>query len=219
MLASLLAPANLSTSRAEDGFVSTENLPVEAEASGEKKMSSTFVLHPGNTGSRTKKKGFDNGSGLGNLLSCLEIVRLPLTNFIPDRGVEFRRAAYITIPAIGAQAIVAQYKVPDGSNGILNALANVFVGGGFTEGQGSIVWQLFQDFTPGGGVVAADFDTIVASLGSVNNPAKLNGIRIKENQLVTLLVKNVSVVVAGQLIGGLLGGYSYPIDLEPSVAF
>jgi len=179
-------------------------------------MSATFVLHPGNTGTKAKKQGFDDGA-LAEALSSIEICRLPLTNFMPDRGVEFVKAAYIAIPAVGLSAPIVQFKVPEGQNGMINRLANVFVGGGFTEGQGGIVWQIFQDFTPG--VVAPDFDNIVASLGSVNNPSILNGIRIKENQLVTLLVKNVSIVVAGQLIGGRLGGYFYPIDLEPPASF
>jgi hypothetical protein len=177
------------------------------------------IIRPGSVGTgKSTKQGFGD-SEMAKALSCLEILRLPVTNFMPDRGVEFRKAAYIAIPVVGAQATVVQFQVPEGMNGMINRLANVFVGGGFTEGQGGIVWQVFQDFTVGGGTVAPDFDNIVASLGSVNNPAALNGIRIKEKQLVTLLVKNVSVVVAGQFIGGLLGGYFYPIDLEPATSF
>ena len=173
-------------------------------------MSATWVLRPGDAGTPAKKSGFADAD-------CVQIGRLPVTNYMPDRGIEFSKVAYIPIPAVGASAAVVQFKVPEGQNGIINLLANVFVGGGFTEGQGGIVWQVFQDFTPG--AVAQDFDNILASLGSVNNPSKLNGIRIKENQLVTLLVKNVSIVVAGQLIGGRLGGFFYPIDLEPPTAF
>lgn len=172
-------------------------------------MSQTLIIRPGDVGPGGETDEEQQG--------LIQIVRLPVSNFMPPEGQEFRRAAYVPIPAVGAQAVVAQLTVPDGYNGMINALANVFVGGGFTEGQGGIVWQLFQDFNPG--VIAPDFDNIVASLGAVSNPAKLNGIRIKERQLVTLLVKNVSVVVAGQFIGGLIGGYYYPIDLEPSMAF
>lgn len=182
-------------------------------------MSSTFVLRPGDVGGgRSKKSGFDDDTE-APAQPLSEIIRLPVTNFMPDRGVEFSKAAYVAIPAVGASAVVVQFRVPEGQNGMINRLANVFVGGGFTEGQGGIVWQVYQDFTPGGGVVAPDFDNIVASLGSVANPSTLNGIRIKENQLVTLLVKNVSIVVAGQFIGGRLGGFFYPVDLEPPVAF
>ena len=177
------------------------------------------IIRPGDAGPGGNKK---DGSPLDDQAcasSELAIIRLPVTNYMPDRGEDFERAAYVAIPAVGASAVVVQFKVPEGRNGMIKRIANVFVGGGFTEGQGGIVWQIFQDFTPGGGVVAPDFDNIVASLGSVNNPSNIDGIRIKENQLVTLLVKNVSIVVAGQVIGGRLGGYYYPIDLEPPVAF
>jgi len=149
------------------------------------------------------------------------IARLPITNFMPPEGEEFRFVNYVTIPAEdGLQHVVVQFKVPQGRNGMINRLANVFVGGGFQEGQGLITWQLWADFTPG--IVVPNFDSIVASLGTVYNPAVMNGIRIKENQLVTLTVSNAvaGVVPAGQQIGGLLGGYFYPVDLEPpEIAF
>jgi hypothetical protein len=146
------------------------------------------------------------------------ISRLPVTNYMPAEGREFRPAAYVAIPAQGAQAVVVQFKVPQGYNGMINAIANVFVGGGFQEGAGAITWTLFADYQGGKGPVVPNFNNILASLGSVSNPAKLNGIRVKENQLVTLAVNNAAVggvLPAGQLIGGLLGGYFYPIALEP----
>ena len=145
------------------------------------------------------------------------ISRLPVTNFMPAEGRAFRPHAYVAIPAEGAQAVVVQFKVPQGYNGMINAIANVFVGGGFQEGQGLISWTLYADYQNGTGPVVPNFNNIVASLGAVSNPAKIPGIRIKENQLVTLAVNNaaVGVLPAGQLIGGLLGGYYYPVALEP----
>lgn len=145
------------------------------------------------------------------------IARLPVSNFMPIEGEEFRFVNYITIPAAnGVETVVVQFTVPQGRNGIINRIANVFVGGGFQEGQGLIDWALYQDFTPG--ILVPNFEVIVASLGTVYNPAILNGIRIKENQLVTLIVENEvgGIVPAGQQIGGLLGGYFYPVDLEPA---
>jgi len=179
-------------------------------------MSSTFILRPGDSGpGGTSPNPFDDqGLPAG---SSIRIARLPLTNYIPPEGEEFTPAAYVALPAIGASAVIVQFLVPEGRNGIVNRFANVFVGGGFTEGSGGVVWQLFQDFTVG--AVVPNFDNIVSSLGSVNNAKVLNGIRIKENQLVTLVVKNVSIVVSGQLVGGLLGGFTYPIDLEESMGF
>jgi hypothetical protein len=141
------------------------------------------------------------------------IERLPVSNFMPPEGVEFRPHAYVPLPAIGASAIVVQFTVPVGDDGMLNRLANEFVGGGFQQGAGGVTWKLFVDFQTA--VPAPNFQSIVASLGSVNNPTILNGIRVKENQVVTLQVTNVSIVVAGQQIGGLLGGYYFPLSLEP----
>ena len=147
-----------------------------------------------------------------------EIVRLPVSNFMPPEGLPFRQVNYVTIPAQGANTVVVQIQVPQGRNGIVTQLANVFVGAGFNEGAGLITWQLLLDARPSPVIVAPYFNNIVASLGAVYNPAVLaGGIRVKENQLVTLLVFNAvaGVVPAGQKIGGLLGGWFYPKELEP----
>lgn len=158
------------------------------------------------------------GTGLSGKATQIEIVRLPVKNFMPPEGNPYRQVAYVAIPAQGASAIVVQFKVPQGRNGLITQIANVFVGGGFQEGQGLITWQLFLDGSVVPPLVAPYFNNIVASLGAVSNPAQLaGGIAIKENQLVQLVVANASpgVVPAGQLIGGLLGGYFYPKQLEP----
>jgi hypothetical protein len=150
------------------------------------------------------------------LAQLLEIARLPVLNYMPPEGREFWNAAYVGIPNQGAQAVVVQFTVPQGFNGIITHFANVYIGGGFQEGQGLIQWQLFADITTG--VVVSGYDNIVASLGAVSNPPRHNGIKIKENQKVTLVVNNANpgVVPAGQLIGGLIGGFYYPVSKEPA---
>jgi hypothetical protein len=145
----------------------------------------------------------------------IAIPRLPVVNFMPPEGEDFEFHAYVAIPAQGASGVVVQFLVPEGRNGIIKRIANVFVGGGFQEGQGNVIWKLFQDFQGGGGPVVPNFENIVASLGSVAAPSTIDGIRVKESQLVTLQVTNVGIVPAGQLIGGRLGGYFYPKDLDP----
>lgn len=144
--------------------------------------------------------------------SPLGIVRLPISNYMPPEGVEWRPHAYVPLPAIGASVVVVKRLIPKGDNAIMNRLANEFVGGGFQQGAGGVQWFLYQDFnelTP-----FPNFNLITASLGSVNNPTILNGLRCKEGLTVALVVKNVSIVVAGQLIGGLIGGFDYPKSLE-----
>src|SRR5260370_42433899 len=102
-------------------------------------------------------------------------------------------------------------RITDGRHAMVKRIANVFVGGGFTEGQGGIVWQILLDGTSGlvVPVVAPFFDNIVASLGSVSNPSTIDGIRVKEGNLLQLVVKNVSIIVSGQLIGGSPRGAFY----------
>lgn len=147
------------------------------------------------------------------------IPRLPVTNFMPAGGEDFEAHAYVPLPAVGASTIVVSLGIPEGRMAMVKRIANVFVGGGFQEGQGGVTWQILLDGTnPNNPVVAPFFDNILASLGSVSNPSTIDGIRVKEGNLLQLIVKNVSIVLAGQVIGGRLGGYFYPIELDPQDA-
>ncbi len=151
-------------------------------------------------------------------LTQLGIIELPTQNFMPAQGEPFEYAGYVVLPAIGAQATVVQFTVPQGRCGFVRRIANVFVGGGFQEGTGNIVWQIFLDLVQG--QVAPNFDNILASLGSVAAPSTIDGLHITEGQNVALVVKNISVVLAGQVIGGRLGGAFHPVMFEPpNIAF
>lgn len=158
------------------------------------------------------------GTGLSGKATKIEVVRLPVKSFMPPEGIPYRQVNYVAIPNQGAQAVVVSFTVPQGRNGLITQIANVFIGGGFQEGAGLITWQIWLDGSQTPPLVCPYFNNIVASLGAVYNPAQLaGGIAIKENQLVELVVSNANpgVVPAGQLIGGLLGGYFYPKQLEP----
>jgi hypothetical protein len=156
------------------------------------------------------------------------IIQLPVQNFMPAQGEAFEitapqagaPAGGVPLPAVGTTAIVVSFTVPNGRNGFIRRIANVVVGGGFTDFSGGAVWQIILDlrdptFLLGVNVVAPHFDNITASLGSASNPSTFDGLRIQEKQLVALVVKNVSIPVAGQIVGGRLGGSFYPIPLEP----
>lgn len=146
--------------------------------------------------------------------SCaVTVPQLPVQNYMAPGGEPFEFAAGVTIPAIGATATVVSFTVPRGRNGYIRRIANVFVGGGFVDFSGGLIWQILLDQTKN--VVAPGFDNIVASLGAVSNPTMVDGIHVMENNLVALIVKNISVVVSGQEIGGRLGGSFHPIPQEP----
>jgi hypothetical protein len=113
---------------------------------------------------------------------------------------------YVPLPAIGATAVVVSFQVPPGHNGIILAYGNNFVGGGWTEGSGAVTWQITRDQAAIDG-----YDNIPGSLGSPAAPFRHpSGFRIFENQVIQLVVTNVSIVVSGQLIGGRFAGWYYP---------
>ena len=142
----------------------------------------------------------------------VQSVRQPTWVTPPDQWENLDLIAYVNLPAIAAQANVISFQVPIGRNGIINKVANNFVGGGWVEGSGAVTWQILVDNAPPPG--ATNYDLILASLGSPANPVGIAGFRIYENQVLTLVVKNASVVVAGQLSGGRLLGYLYPREME-----
>lgn len=133
----------------------------------------------------------------------------------PPDAESFHLPGGVVIPAISATVFttVVQIVVPPGRNGVLNKLANVYVGGGFIDFSGSVIWRLVRNPQQNAGATVEaerNYENITASLGSASNPGKIAGIRIFENDVIALQVRNNSAVAAGQLIGGLLGGWYYP---------
>ncbi len=120
--------------------------------------------------------------------------------------------SYALLPAIAATVTILDFTVPAGRNGVIRRVACNFVGGGWVEGSGDVVWRILVDgATPPG---ATSYDSIVASLGSPANPVEISGFRIFENQRLTLVGFNNAVVVAGQRLGARLIGHMYPRELE-----
>lgn len=148
---------------------------------------------------------------------------LPLWIYPPINWENVDQIAYTNLPAIGSEATILSFRVPQGRNGIINKVATNFVGGGWVEGTGDILWRILVDQgTPPG---ANSYQAIPASLGSPAQPVGISGFRIFENQTVAVTIfnnpagPNGGVVVAGQLAGGRLAGYFYPRELEPDNIF
>jgi len=143
---------------------------------------------------------------------------LPVHIYPPKNFENVDKVNYALLPAIGATATIISYVVPAGRNGIINKVACNFVGGGWVEGTGDVVWRILVDGTPPPG--ATDYDSILASLGSPAAPTGIAGFRIFENQIISLVVFNNpsgpsgGVILAGQRCGGRLIGYNYPRENE-----
>lgn len=152
------------------------------------------------------------GASPSTVANPVQPVQKPLWIDPPDQWENLDLINYTPLPAIGAQANVISFKIPLGRNGVIQKVGNNFVGGGWTEGSGAVTWQILVDGAPPPG--SSNYDLILASLGSPANPVEIAGFRIYENQVLTLVVKNITVVVAGQLSGGRLVGYLYPRKME-----
>lgn len=142
------------------------------------------------------------------------ILQLPSWIFPSVNSIAFDNAGDITIPAIGTETPIFTFTVPRGFNGVLKTIGNAFIGGGFTDGSGSIVWRILQN-----NQAVRGKENILNSLGSVAQPSLIGGggfIRILENDIIAFTVLNVSIVVAAQIIAGRLSGWFYPKDEDPS---
>ena len=119
--------------------------------------------------------------------------------------------AGVTLPALAAEATVLTFTVPRRKNGIIDHIANQFIGGGWTEGSGDLIWRVEAD-----GVPIQGYHNMIASIGSMSNPADLaqSNIAIYENQVIRLVARNVAVPVAGQILLGMFRGRFYPIEQE-----
>lgn len=152
----------------------------------------------------------DVGASVDQMARTLRGVAAPWLAMPPD-GESFHLAAGIPLPAIGAGFTkVVSIICPNGRNGVLNKIANTFIGGGFNDFSGNIIWRIQRNVSTGITAAERNYENILASLGNTNNPVSIAPIRLFENDTIELDISNVSVVVASQLIGGLLGGWFYP---------
>lgn len=139
------------------------------------------------------------------------IAQFPVWNEPSANSNSFDFVKYVALPAAAAAAAaIISFTVPPGMNGIIKRFGNVYVGSGFTEGSGVLLWQLTLNGQP-----VRNYTAIPASLGGTSAPSEVSSIRIKESQIVQLLIFNVSLVVGGALSGGRLGGWFYPKAEEP----
>lgn len=146
--------------------------------------------------------------------------QLPPWIYPPINWENIDQIAYVLLPAISATvtATILKFTVPIGRNGVINKVANNFVGGGWTEGTGDVIWSILVDGAPP--PAANSYASIPASLGSPANPTEISGFRIFENQVVSVTVlnnlngPNGGITVAGQYVGARLCGYLYPREIE-----
>src|SRR5579872_7503440 len=99
---------------------------------------------------------------LTQLDRSLRLISAPWLIEPPD-AESFHQASGILMPAQdGNFHTVVQVVCPEGRNGVLNKIANVVVGGGWSDFSGDAVWQIVRN--PGNGITAAErnYENILA---------------------------------------------------------
>lgn len=151
-------------------------------------------------------------SSIDRLERTMRLLSAPWLVEPPD-SESFHLGGGIVMPAQdGLFHTVVTIKCPPGRNGVLREIANVVVGGAWSDFDGNAVWQIVRN-PPSGTATASperNYNNILASYGLINNPAKISGIRIFENDVIAWVIKNVGLPVAGENVGALLGGWFYP---------
>lgn len=127
-------------------------------------------------------------------------------------AIPFRylNAANALLPAVGSEVVVVSFRVLPGMNAQITRIANQLVTGGWNQGTGQLSWRVQVD-----GLAYQGYNSLNASIGTVPLPADLTEapIEAKENQLVELILANVSLVVGGSNPAlGLFAGYFYPMS-------
>jgi hypothetical protein len=132
--------------------------------------------------------------------------------------INFDKYGAVALPAIGTQATVLSFTVPNGRNGRITALGIDFTANGgaaFTQNvlPAQLTFSIQADQTAS---IFADYGAFNYLPGAVSLPVSIAGLMIKEGQIITVMVINNTIVATTQFLGARLLGYYYPKKREPS---
>lgn len=128
-------------------------------------------------------------SRLGRRQSC-EMVEMPDGYMMPAEGREWYERASIITPAINPAPgqLVLDFQCPSGYRGLLYGITNLYLGTGFVQGSGDLIWRL----QIGNGWVR-DMGEMLYMLGAVGQPFPLSDqYLIAPNQRVRMFVQTVN---------------------------
>lgn len=151
--------------------------------------------------------GDDTTSGLPT-----SVVKKPWLD-APDGSLPFDFGGAVALGGVGTTVIVPMtpgvalysFRVPTGYDGVINAYSWNFTGGGFTDGSGDLVGQIFRNTA-----AVRNYDAMLNERGTTTIPRNTAPIRIYSNDLITLQVQHASNgLLAGDIVGSFVG-YFYP---------
>lgn len=102
----------------------------------------------------------------------------------PENFEGFDLVQAILTPDVGSgDLVVLAYAVPRGYDGVIKGLLHNYVGSGFQQGAGGIVWRLAVN-----GRWVRHYDSMLVTFGSPEYPRPIAGVRIYENQVISYVV-------------------------------
>ena len=124
----------------------------------------------------------------------------------PDGSVPFDEQFGIALPAVfGVETVVLSFQVPIGYDGVIKAISNNFLGGGFVDFSGHIQWRILADGKP-----IRNFSNILANKGTIAAGRIISPIRVYSGQVINYTVNHLANVgLVGQVVCSLTG-YIYP---------
>lgn len=134
---------------------------------------------------------------------------------MPPGGEPFDVVQSIATPAAnGAENVVLQYPIPLGFDGVILGIANYFVGTGFTEGSGDLVWRIRRGLPGTQGAPIRNYQDIRTTMGSPVSPREVfGGILVTSGDFLTYTVTHAAgspIVPGGNRVVCNIAGFYWP---------
>lgn len=123
--------------------------------------------------------------------------------FLPPGFESFDLTGAVDLPAIGSTSTVVELAVPEGWDGVVNKIANVFIGTGFIEASGDLIWQILYNTNQ----PVKNYGQIITTFGSVAQPRDISGFIVRSKQTIQYKITNVASLAGGSKIYCTLSGY------------
>lgn len=126
----------------------------------------------------------------------------------PPPGFEsFDRAAVVSITGAGVPVstptTILTLEVPEGWDGIVSKIANVYIGTGFTEASGDLTWAILVN----GNQPVKNYGEIITTFGSVAQPRDISGFIVRSKQTVQYKFTYTNPGLAAGSVYAALSGY------------
>ena len=127
----------------------------------------------------------------------------------PDNRLPFDYGGAIALPAIPGENTVITFQVPNGYDGVAMAYSLNFLGGGFTQESGDIIWRIYRN-----NVAIRNFEQITTERVSISTPRNIANLQVFSLDIITITVNHVAnVALNGQVVASMMG-YFYPNQIS-----